>query len=633
MTSPPVAARPESTSFTTPGPLRRRWASLRSQAADPGWARPALLLVAALSGLAYGLNMGSTIEIFYAAAVRSMSMSWHDFLFAALDPAGTVSVDKLPGALWIQALSVRVFGVHTWAIALPQVVEGVLTVLLTYRLVHRFAGPGTSLFAAGFVGLAPATVSLDRGNISDTLLLLLMVLAADSVVVAVLSGRFRHLVVAGIWVGLAFQAKMLEAWLLLPALALAYVVASPLPLRRRVGQLLGMAGIVAVVSLSWMTFVSLVPASQRPYVDGSTDNSVFAQVFAYNGFGRVGALSPNQELGKTLRIPYLERPAPAASWNRLFTGAYGHDTGWLLPGALALIPLELLVLRRRPRTDVLRAGVVLFGIWLVVLVVVFSVTAINPYYLGALSPPIGVLVAVGAGLAWEHRRAPVAKALVGAMSLGTAVYAWWLMPSTGTGVAGWLGPSALALGVVGAVTVLVILVGPVRRLRIVPGAALAALVAGSLLAPSAASVSVVAKNLGAFDTPFQPVAATRFLDAFFGAPLDAEALVPRLEKVRNGARDLMAVQSSVLASPFIFATGQEVLPIGGYTGIEPEPSVPDLVRMVAKGDFHLVLAPVGSRLPQIVWIRQHCLRLNATKGTAAIGPLRVFYCMPSDAMS
>ncbi len=415
MASPSGAIRLESTSSTTPGPVRRRWNLLRSPGGDPGWARPALLLVAALSGVAYGLQMGSTIEIFYAAAVRSMSMSWHNFFFAALDPAGTVSVDKLPGALWVQALSVRIFGVHTWAVALPQLVEGVLTVLLAYRLVRRFAGPGPSLLAAGLIGLAPATVSLNRGNISDTLLVLLMVLAADSVVVAVLSGRFRHLAIAGIWVGLAFQAKMIEAWLLLPALVLAYLVASPLPLRPRIGQLIGMVGIVAVVSLSWMTFVSLTPASQRPYVDGSTDNSVFAQVFDYNGFGRVGALSPNQELGKTLRIPFLEEPAPSASWNRLFTGAYGHDTGWLLPAALVLIPVEMLVLRRRPRTDVLRAGVILFGTWLVVLVVVFSATAINPYYLGGLSPPIGVLVAVGAGLAWEHRSAPMTKEIVAAI--------------------------------------------------------------------------------------------------------------------------------------------------------------------------------------------------------------------------
>jgi 4-amino-4-deoxy-L-arabinose transferase-like glycosyltransferase len=618
-------------SLTTPDSVQRRWLGVGSPSGEPRWARMALLFVTALAGVAYGLRMGSTIEIFYAASVRSMATSWHDFLFAVLDPAGTVSVDKLPGALWIQALSVRIFGVHTWAIGLPQVVEGALTVLLTYRLVRRLAGPGASLIAAGLVGLAPATVSFDRGNISDTLFVLLMVVAADSVVVAVQTGRFRHLVVAGVWVGLAFQAKMLEAWLLLPALVLAYLVASRVPLRPRIGQLLGMVGISVVVSLSWMTFVSLTPASQRPYVDGSTDNSIFAQVFEYNGFGRVGALSPNQELGKTLRIPYLERPVPTASWDRLFRGTYGHDTGWLLPAALVLVPVELLAVRHRPRTDVLRAGVVLFGTWLVVLLVVFSATAINPYYLGALSVPIGVLVAVGAGLALQHRSVPVTKLIVAVVGLGTTAYAWWLMPSGGTGVVGWLGPLALVLGVLGAAGVLVTFVERVRRLRISSAVALGTLAVGSLLAPTTASASVVVKDLGAFDTPFQAVATTRFLDSFFSAPLDVAGLVPRLEKVRNGAPDLMAVQSSVLASPFIFATGQEVLPIGGYTGTEPEPSVSDLEKMVAKGNFHLVLAPMGSRLPQVVWIRRHCLRLNATKATAVIGPLRVFYCSPNDA--
>jgi 4-amino-4-deoxy-L-arabinose transferase-like glycosyltransferase len=141
-----------------------------------------------VAGLAYGWQMGSSIEIYYAAAVRSMSMSWHDFAYAAFDPAGTVSIDKLPGAFWVQALSVRLFGVHTWAIALPQVLEGSLTVLVLYRTVRRLAGPSPPSSPRRSWPFSPATVALDRGNISDTLLVLLLVLAADSPVAALGTG-------------------------------------------------------------------------------------------------------------------------------------------------------------------------------------------------------------------------------------------------------------------------------------------------------------------------------------------------------------------------------------------------------------------------------------------------------------
>ena len=144
--------------------------------------RLALTAIAALAGLLYAWAMGQdTLEYYYAAADRSMSMSWHNFVFGAFDPAGTITVDKLPGALWIQALSVRAFGLHTWAIILPQVIEGVLTVLVLYRAVRRLAGPAAGLIAALVLAVSPATVALDRENISDSLLILLLVLAADAV--------------------------------------------------------------------------------------------------------------------------------------------------------------------------------------------------------------------------------------------------------------------------------------------------------------------------------------------------------------------------------------------------------------------------------------------------------------------
>jgi 4-amino-4-deoxy-L-arabinose transferase-like glycosyltransferase len=282
--------------------------------------RLALAAIAATAGLLYAWALGQgTLEYYYAAAVRSMSMSWHNFIFGAFDPAGTITLDKLPGAFWIQALSVRAFGFHPWAIVLPQAVEGVLTVLVLYRAVSRLAGSAAGLIAALILAVSPATVALDRGNISDSLLILLLVLAADAVSGAITAGAQNSrtlgegiggLVLAAVWVGLAFQTKMIQAWMVLPALGLAYLLCGPGSAAKR-AVLLAVAGtLTALVSLSWMIAVSLVPQADRPYVDGSQNDSIFEQVFVYNGFGRFGDQTPLQLLAALAKSG--ASPPPAA---------------------------------------------------------------------------------------------------------------------------------------------------------------------------------------------------------------------------------------------------------------------------------------------------------------------------------
>ena len=285
--------------------------------------RLALAAIAALAGLLYAWALGQgTLEYYYAAAVRSMSMSWHNFIFGAFDPAGTITLDKLPGAFWIQALSVRAFGFHPWAIVLPQAVEGVLTVLVLYRAVSRLAGTTAGLIAALILAVSPATVALDRGNISDSLLILLLVLAADAVSGAITAGAGNSrplgegiggLALAAVWVGLAFQTKMIQAWMVLPALGLAYLLCGPGSAGRRAVQLTVAGTLTALVSLSWMIAVSLVPQADRPYVDGSHNDSIFEQVFVYNGFGRFGDQTPQQLVAALVRSGAsspVSQPAP-----------------------------------------------------------------------------------------------------------------------------------------------------------------------------------------------------------------------------------------------------------------------------------------------------------------------------------
>src|SRR5579863_5899498 len=436
---------------TTPAPASGgpRWRRLatpwRSPADQPAWARPALLAIAAAAAVAYGWGMaGASVESFYGAAARSMSQSWHDFFFAAFDPAGTVTVDKLPGALWVQALSLRFFGFHIWALVLPQVVEGVLTILVLYRAVRRLAGPVAGLAAAAVLAVTPITLLLSRGNVSDSLLILLLVLAADATSAALLTGSLRRLLLAGVWVGLAFQAKMIQAWLALPALAAAYLLAAPAArLRTRCAHVV-LAGLVtAVVSLSWMTAVSLVPSQSRPYVDGSRNDSVYTQVFDYNGLARLtghwatlaGPVSPivvtAVESGRSLTAQTFGiRP----SWHRLLAGPFAADGGWLLPAAVAGALGVLISRRRQGRRDPLRAAVVLWGGWWLVLAVFFSVgTYLNSYYVAALIPAVAALCGTGVAACGPAPWPATVRRIVAAAVLGCVGYGAYLISGTASG--------------------------------------------------------------------------------------------------------------------------------------------------------------------------------------------------------
>src|SRR3984957_1915776 len=424
---------------------RRILTPWRSPADQPAWARPALLAIAVVAAVAYAWGMaGASVEPFYGAAARSMSQSWHDFIFGAFDPAGTVTVDKLPGDLWVQALSLRIFGFHIWALVLPQVVEGVLTVLVLYRAVRRLAGPVAGLTAATVLAVTPVTVLLSRGNVSDSLLILLLVLAADATSAALLTGSLRQLLLGGVWVGLAFQAKMIQAWLVLPALAAAYLLAAPAARLRTRCAHVALAGLVtAVISLSWMTAVSLVPAQDRPYVDGSANDSVYTQVFDYNGLGRLTgnwstiAGPPSPIIVTAVERGQLLTPETFGikpSWHRLLSGPFAADSSWLLPAAIVGALGALIVRRRQDRRDPLRAAVVLWGGWWLVLAVFFSTgTYLNAYYVAALVPAVAALCGAGLAACGPRPWPPRARLVVAAAVLGCAGYGAFLISGTASG--------------------------------------------------------------------------------------------------------------------------------------------------------------------------------------------------------
>jgi 4-amino-4-deoxy-L-arabinose transferase-like glycosyltransferase len=567
----------------------------------------ALAAIAVLAGLSYTWASGQDmLEFYYEAGVRSMSLNWHNFIFGAMDPAGTITLDKLPGAFWVQALSVKAFGFNTWAMVVPQAVEGVATVLVLYRAVSRLAGHTSGLIAALILAASPAAVALDRGNISDSLMILLLVLAADAVSAAITGHRpAPHLVLAALWVGLAFQAKMIEAWMVLPAFAIAYLVDGPAP---RVRKLLVAGVVTAVISLVWISAVSLVPSGSRPYADGSTDDSLYAQVFVYNGFGRFGDQTPTLVLRSELS-PDSTIPIAPPSAGRLFSGDLGRDTGWLLPAALLAALGGIIAVRRRPRGDPLRAGYVLWGVWLLTLTVVFSeITTLQTYYTAALAPAIGALI----GVALTRTR-PIVVAVVTA---GTVAYGVWLVPAHGAHLPGWLQLAVVCVGAIAVVGVLNALA--YQRLR--PFALAGALIA-VLFAPVVADVTMVASHESAFDTPFE---SPKLAATLAGVPAQMArartTLIPQLVNLENGhTRDLLAVQTGYLASLYIDESGTEVLPIGGFDGTTPSPTLAQLRKDVLNDDFHLVV--VASTVdPRMAWVVAHCPSISR----------HLYFCLPQD---
>jgi 4-amino-4-deoxy-L-arabinose transferase-like glycosyltransferase len=606
-----------------PAPRRGRalasslpWRVWRSPPDQPSWARPALLVVAGLACLAYAWDAGNVeLEPFYGAAARSMSESWHDFVFGAFDPAGTLTVDKLPGALWPQALSLRLFGFHAWAVVLPQIVAGVLTVLVLYRAVRRLAGPTAGIVAAVAMAVSPVTVALNRGNVADSLLILLTVLAADATSAALLSGRRRSLLLAGVWVGLAFQTKMVQAWLILPALALAFGLAAPDRLRIRARSLALAGAVTLLVSLSWMTLVSLIPASERPYVDGTRNDSVFTQVFNYNGVARLGLSDllgsvPQPaaflvKLGQEADRVSNQAAGIKPSWHRLLGGLLGRTDGWLLPAALISAVGVLLERRGADRRDPLRACVLLWGTWLLVLFVFFSVgDYINSYYVAALSPATAALCGVGVGVFWRKRLHPAARACLAAALLGCTGYGAYLLQG-GTGVPGWLLPVSLCFGIGGALAALL-----VHRLRgegRSAGLAIGLVLACALPATAITSVLTVTRNLGPFAVPYSASAAAASRFSTPQALREARLEVDRFSSVYHTPIPF-AIDSSLLAGPYIFATGKEIVPIGGNKGGVPAPSLSQLQDYITSKQLRAVLVPIEppSADPRVVWVRTHC---------------------------
>ena len=578
-----------------------------------------LVLSAFLNG--WGLwNLGYG-NAYYAAAVRSMLGSWHNLVYASFDSGGFVSIDKPPLGFWLQALSAKVFGFGGVALMLPEAAAGVASVALLYHLVARVWGRGAGLAAAVMLALSPISVVASRSNIVDGELVLVLLLAALAVSRAARTGRLRWLLAGAVLVGLGFNVKMLEAYLVVPALGLVYLVAAPVRWPKRVAHLGAAAAVLATVSLCWVVAVDLTPPAQRPYVGSSAGNSELDLALGYNGWSRVSGSPYRGRFERAGAASGPRRPAPPgaaalaafssretgpAGPLRLFRQPLGSQTGWLLPLALAGLLAATLRQRWGRPFDERRRSLLLWGTWLIGEGAFFSVAStVHAYYLTMLAPAIAALAGIGAAVLAREAAARTRVAwLLPAALAGTAAEAAWLLTDF-PGWSRWLTPLVASSA---ALAVLLALVARRRgrATRWVPGLAAACAAAAVLAAPATwTGYTVASRVMVALPTAGPPPAGVApFLRRFAAggsAPVAFGGVDPRLlhylEANRGSSPYLMATLAAMSAAPYMLASDRPAMALGGFMGGDRIVDPDRLATIVARGDvrFFLLRAPGGAR--------------------------------------
>ncbi|CAD5995702.1 4-amino-4-deoxy-L-arabinose transferase [Agreia sp. COWG] len=584
----------------------------------------AVILLAAATLMVWNLAKGGDAS-FYEASARSMSESWHAMLFGAFDPAGTVTLDKLSGFAVPQALSIRLFGMSTSALALPQVIEGLVTVWCCSVIGLRWAGPGAGLVAAAAAASMPIFVSMFAHPMEDALVTMALTVALLFFQRALLTARLWPLLMAALFVGVGFQAKMMQAWFILPAFFVGTLVWTQGGWMRRLGRSALVSATALAASLVWVLGLQLTPAADRPYVDGSTTNNAFAMVFGYNGVNRLlphavpGAVGGSSGHGAAAPVLFAAPSDPStagASLTKLIDPLYVTQVGWLYPIVAAAIVFGFVHWWPR-RRNTSRSSFAMLGVvtvWLVTATAVLSV-AHTPHtaYIAAIGTQLALLAAVGWRRAVALLRSPRRRTRLVVVAVLVAqggwsgflayegelptVLAWPMMLLCAAGcvvlaVTGWRGvpaPSSSAAP---------------RRLRAL-AAAMPLVVAALILAgPAAFSAQVIdpARNGSGGDAyvgikPSQAAAdSASFRPAAPQLWGGSSTLSPQVGDLVRAAKNAgggvdggpdFVTDSWALSSQVIDATGDSVLTDGGYSGTVPVFTSQQLERMIASGSDHL----------------------------------------------
>jgi 4-amino-4-deoxy-L-arabinose transferase-like glycosyltransferase len=621
---------------------------LRLAVREGAWVLPATAGVLAFAAVLYIVNLtvSGYANVYYSGAAWAASQSWSAWFMGSIDPANFITVDKPPLATMLIGLSVRLLGLSSAAILLPQALLGVGTVALTMTTVRRTFGAPASIVAGLVTALTPAAVLIFRYNNPDALLTFLLVGAAYALVRALESDRLRWVALAGILVGLAFNTKLLQAYLVLPAFAVTFALCAPGSIKRRVvGLAVAMAAVVAG-SAWWVAAMELIPASARAYIGGSTNNSALDLVLGYDGLGRIFGQGAGGGPGG---------PGGGGGFSgtpgilRLFNSQLGGQIAWLLPASVVGLLAGLAARLRAPRTDLARAGFLMWGLWLAVHAVVFSFMSgtIHSYYVVVMAPAVGALVGGGLAVAWRARaRYPWVGAAIGVTLLGSAGIAWMLLERTPDFAPG--------LGLVILAVTLIVL--PILALRPRADRARAQLVAvilgiAVLLAgPAAYAVDTMASAHSGGDASAGPTAASTDGGRGFGGPtgqaptgmtggpgvnavggfgggmgvsLDT-ATIEYLVANQGSAKWIVAVSGASTASEIELSSGKAVMAMGGFTGSDNAPTLERLQALIASGDLRFVSVGGGGSGGQggsssiSTWVTSACTVVSVSGSTSSV---------------
>jgi 4-amino-4-deoxy-L-arabinose transferase-like glycosyltransferase len=584
----------------------------------PSARRAALGILMTAAGLLYSLGLSGSgwANAYYSAAAQAGALSWRAFFFGGLDPAGGITVDKPPAALWLTSLSVRLFGLSTPALLLPQALCAVAAVALMYGTVRRQAlslavgrqdrpvdgearAAAAGLLAAAVLAVTPVVTLMARYDNPDALMVLLSVAAAYCLVRSLEAqrGGGGWLATSGALLGFAFLTKLLQSWLIVPAFVLVALVAGAGPLRRRLARV-ALAGTAMIAAAGWWVLaVELTPAGQRPWIGGTRTNSVIELALGYNGLGR---LTGQEGSGGGADL------ARSGTWGRLF-GSWAPEAGWLLPAAVICLLAGWVLTRGRERRDPVRAGLLLWGGWLVVAgIVLSSMRGIShSYYAIQLAPAIAGAVALGGWLLWDRAR----DGAVGArrvLAAAVALTALWSADLLLTQVA-WpvlIAPIVLAAAVVPIVSLravhrrsrrAVVPERPLGRARLVGAAVLVAMLAGPT-AWSVATAQAVHRGANVHAGPgVTQVVTPPGISPGSTTPTRLPSALVDTVAAGAGGYDWAAAVIGRPAADLQLASGASVWALGGFSGADPHPTLGEFRAAVSASRVHyLVLTPQGS---------------------------------------
>jgi 4-amino-4-deoxy-L-arabinose transferase-like glycosyltransferase len=548
----------------------------------PRWQRPALFALLAATAVLYFWNLTASGfgNSFYAAAVQAGTQSTKAWLFGSLDAGNVVTVDKPPAALWVGVAFARLFGFSSFTVLAPQALMGVASVGVLFATVRRTSGPVAGLLAGAGLALTPVAALMFRFNNPDALLVLLMIIGAYCVVRSLEKASPKWLMLAGTAIGFAFLTKMMQAFLVLPAFALTYLIAAPTSLRKRLLHL-GGAALAVVVSAGW--FVALVeiwPAADRPYIGGSTNNSLLELALGYNGLGRIfggtgngGGMGGGGGGGNTSF-------GGSTGLGRMFGASFGTEISWLLPAALIALVAGLWFTRRAPRTDRTRAALVLWGGWLLVTALVFSFMSgtIHPYYAVALAPAIVALVVIAGRALWRGRENLSSRAVLAAMIAVTAVWDFILLDRTSN----WLPELRWAIAVLGVLAATAVLMGVHQFKKAMTVMAVVSVFTLGIGSAAYAVDTAAQAHSGSIPTSGPSSSAMGGMGG--GDDTSSSAVGTLLSQ--STTKWAAATTGSQSAASLELASGKAVIGIGGWDGSDPAPTLDEFKQYVADKQIH-----------------------------------------------